>query len=436
MLLLYFIDKLFNLSFEKRDFLEGKCKLIQNLYHLFVVSYSIYAFFTSDEEIINAIHYIKWHCVIDLLFCSRGMLLHHFIIFIISINLINLPQIFHENTTRERAVFLSTEISSFFMIIRNIIPENIFLYERLLAINDLLFVALFFYTRIFQYSHFLIYNNNLYEKIETFINPFQGNILIFCLYSFYILNICWSFIIVKRFVKLYIFKYLLGAQECEKIIKFMYFTSPIISFISYHPYKNIIYSLDTFGQFILSISSFEYHNALSKQTTREINIYDDNIILYYLNDVLSINIRTFFTVFTNLNLFNWRRNMIINLFVKGILLSISLATHIFTINGYVKYIYTLKNLDVGFMIDDKDKKKNLIKDLYKIIPIFLDLLIILYNTNNRNICNNLLVINLLIIVNEKVKPFYEMTHLVFHILLFFQTVILCQANIFTNNNIL
>ena len=168
MLLLYFIDKLFNLSVQKRDFLEEKCKIIQNLYHLFVISYSIYAFFTSDQEIVNAIQYIKWHCIIDLLFCSRRMILHHFIIFIISTNLLNLPKIFYENTIEERAVFLSTEISSIFMILRNIIPKrNNLLYERFLYINDFLFIGLFFYTRIFRYSYFLIYNNNLYEKIDT-----------------------------------------------------------------------------------------------------------------------------------------------------------------------------------------------------------------------------------------------------------------------------
>jgi hypothetical protein len=66
------------------------------------------------------------------------------------------------------------------------------------------------------------------------------------------------------------------------------------------------------------------------------------------------------------------------------------------------------------------------------VPILLDSLIIAFNTGSLYECNNIILITVMIFAMKTIQPFYQMNHLVFHILLLFQTVFLCQSNLFVN----
>jgi len=87
--------------------------------------------------------------------------------------------------------FLTTvnanEDTSFTKIIKNIQP-----------INEIIFASIFIYFRCFIFIKDIIFNNDFYIKLTTSDNIFYSNkIIIFVLFIFLLLNLYWSYIILK-----------------------------------------------------------------------------------------------------------------------------------------------------------------------------------------------------------------------------------------------
>lgn len=445
MLLLYLLDKTLGVSPDKRSQLQQKIKLFQNYYCLFIVLYALYAVKTQNlDTYFSAIHFIKYHCVFDLLLCTPEISIHHCIIFTMIIQILNTPQIFKINTIPEISTILSTEISTIFLVFREILPppssndKKYFqnkIYKFIYNMNDILFIGVFTYTRIYKYTTNLIYNYELWYKMDTLLMPINRTLLTLAIYSLYLLNMYWMCIITKKIVKIFK-KYLLTYQKSEIPLRYTYFLSPVISVLIYKPYNNVIYLFDIVGQVFLSVSSYYYHYELSKENNIEKNIHDNNLLWVYLDDVLLIHIRCFLCVFTNINLHRIieisTKIKIQEFNVKYGLLYLSFISHVSVMYHFVKYVLFLKHNNETLTIHDSDVYKTFPTKLYQGFTILLDSFIIGYNTPDITLRNHLFIITSLVFINGYIMPFYEMTHLVFHILLLFQTGTLSSSNVISN----
>lgn len=229
--------------------------------------------------------------------------------------------------------------------------------------------------------------------------------------------------------------FLLSFQQSERIIKYLYFTSPVACAFIYKPFLNAIYFLDTFGVIILSVTSYEYHNIVSKQDSEEKNVLDDDILWCYINDVLLINIRCFLCILTNTNLYVSLTTLSQNMYINMTLVYVSLLFHTASMYHFVKYVITLKYKNEILDINNNPPEKIAPLNLFTGLPILIDSIIIAFNTNDLYNRNNMLLITALIFINGMVKPFYHANHLAFHLLLLFQTIFLCQSNVYVNEHV-
>ena len=110
---------------------------------------------------------------------------------------------------------------------------------------------------------------------------------------------------------------------------------------------------------------------------------------------------------------------------------ISFLVHSASIYHYIKFIITLKSDGNTFYLTEQGTYKNNIINFLSGLPILVDTLICLTNSN-FSARTNLLIITFLIYILSYIRPLYNMTHLGLHILLFFQTLASCQSNIVSN----
>lgn len=432
MFLLNIIDRYCPIKESIKNTIQTNFKYIQNIYCLLIVSYATYATLSNNIDLqINALNIVKWQCILEFLLCNPDVMVHHLIVLGITVPVTNSLNVI-DNFLPELKIILQTEISTIFLTLRNFIPNK---YKTFNVINNVLFVLTFLYTRLYQYSNYVIYNENMYENITNYYTPTNATTVVIALYLLFIMNIYWGIIIIKTLVKqINKLNILPTFQQCEHIIKYMYFSSPIAACILYKPFENPIYFIDTIGVSMLSISSYEYHNQLSKYNDEK-NVLDHNLIWYYINDVLFIHIRCIFCVITNVNIYT---NIITQspfMYLKMGLLFISFTFHSATIYHFVKYIMDLKHTGAVLLIYDTNPKLTTPLKLFKGLPILIDSLILAFSSGCLYQCNNIILIAIIIFATMSIKPFYQMNHLAFHFLLLFQTIFLCQSNLIVNNKI-
>lgn len=414
---------------------ENLLKNFQNAICLPVVLYSIYAtthyYYTNDPTYLKtAINVIKYYCAVDFVLCSQDLALHHINVIGLIATYQNNPQLL-KTTTDLLCTIVSTEISTIFLIAKPYINH-----PTLQTTNNLLFIITFFYTRIYSYTKHLIYNTNLHETFYDTIPLFDYCLMETFLYGLYLMNLYWAAIIIKTICK-QLKPYLLSSIICEHALKLTFIPSLQYSVVAYRPFTRPIYFADVIGQFALSVSSYEYHNAITNTNIEDNeDVLQETTLWPYINDVLMIHMRCAMCVLTNMNplmLYNSINITPQYANMKLALLFISASTHASSMYHFMKFIITLKTNKTPLKIFEENTPSTMVLNMLITIPVLLDSLIVAYSTENRTARNNMLLITALIIINGHVKPFYQMNHLVFHALLFFQTMFLCQSNILAND---
>ena len=145
----------------------------------------------------------------------------------------------------------------------------------------------------------------------------------------------------------------------------------------------------------------ENYNAPNKQ-----NIY------YFLNDFLSINIRCYLAIIT---LYYNKQHLFFILSVSGIF-------HLFFI-----YLFIINIIQ---LVIDYDKIKEIFYFFHTTllsIPVACDVFLVCIISPNE-IAIPFLFLNIIIGLLFLVEPFYKLTHVVFHILLIYQTYYICLSN--------
>jgi hypothetical protein len=96
------------------------------------------------------------------------------------------------------SVILSTEISSIFLTLNNLL-DNASGLVTVKNINKIVFVSTFVYYRIYNYSYYLIFDKNVHNTFTVYSkNNFEYCEIYVGVYGLFILNSYWSFVIFKK----------------------------------------------------------------------------------------------------------------------------------------------------------------------------------------------------------------------------------------------
>lgn len=276
--------------------------------------YGLYIYHTeNDFEFLKCMGLsVLIESIIDMLFCRFELLLHHcmiipFYYYIYSINNHHhtLPQVYMTLITMETStIFITTrnilncdELKGFQQRLKSETFDTVISYLK--PANDLCFMCMFYYARVYLYTKNIILNDAFFS--------FYGNPgVTFAFYVFYALNLYWFAIILKKGFRL--LKHIqFSALTIENTLQYTCFGYFAISLISYYPYNNWNYVFDLGGQFTLAVTSYNYHKSIHQklQTTYpniEFDNLDDSVLPYYQIDVYTIVMRNCMNTITQLGI--------------------------------------------------------------------------------------------------------------------------------------
>jgi hypothetical protein len=145
-------------------------------------------------------------CFIDLfLIKKKDMIIHHLFVLIMLHYMNSHPEI--ENREKIVSVILSTEVSTIFLIINNLLSRNkkgieiFYEYNKVIVIyvNKLVFITTFMYYRVYSYYVSLIANKDIHNTLFVYSkSKFQLFEIYLGIYGLFILNLYWTvFIFIK-----------------------------------------------------------------------------------------------------------------------------------------------------------------------------------------------------------------------------------------------
>jgi len=378
-----------------------------------------------------------------------------------------------QNIHTQLLTLIGTEISTIFFTARSVIKEiedtliNEKKYDETLVKKtfekqtlavDYLFSTTFFITRIYLYSKNLIFNNQFNEYMMTNYTNTTHSFLHFygANYLLYFLNVYWGLIITKKLFKSVKDSQFFHPKYVQSMIRYTYFIQNAVVLWSYAPFKYAIYYLDVFGNMCLSCSSYYFHNSIyeklklveKERTTEDLPVstidvdrLDDDILHHYIVDMCFIEIRMILSIFVNLNPLQiiYKNSIVYTseeaffLYKVGLfILSYASMNCGFGLYHYLKFILTLKANNVVFPYFH-DKTNVFTTSMIVGMTMASTLGVVLYNTCDFHLRNSLFVVSVILTLTMYVQPFYQVSYLVTHIFLIYQTKLFCDANIFTNN---
>jgi hypothetical protein len=408
---LWVIDYYFNTKLENSSFI----KHLQNAHTLAVAlgcGVGLYCYETYSSDIIPHLQKaILAQCTLDLFLTSKpDIFIHHMIT--ISMVMFSLVHPFSSESLQYKyAVIISSELSSIFLVINYYIEHH----TVLSAFNSGVFISSFFYTRLVLFSREMLFDETFVAYTLSSRNPdliwYSLNI-----YSFLCINVYWGSILVntvykklRRMVKSHHTN-----KNTENLLRYTLFLSPVVSASLYLSSTTSYYMvMDLTGLVAVSASSYSYHNALFKLlgTTKEkINVLRDTVYPFYLSDITTIHIRSFLVVCTSfLQLEDFG--------LKCILIVNNALFHIVTL--YIFYDHH-RIKKAGKQTIVYDESESLVSTLVK-VPLLLDTIIVAYNCTDVISRNHIVLSTIMIFFTMVVKPFYEMNHFFFHLLLIYQS---------------
>jgi hypothetical protein len=154
----------------------------------------------TNFNIITCSNIVGFTCLIDFYFVKKNdMRLHHMLV-LCMIDYMN-KHVDIKNRNDIVYVILSTEISTVFLIMNNLLDKMVIFKN----INKLFFVFTFVYYRIYNYSYYLILDKNIYNNFVIYSkNNFEFYKIYIGVYGMFILNLYWFTLILHGIITLYL----------------------------------------------------------------------------------------------------------------------------------------------------------------------------------------------------------------------------------------
>ena len=303
-------------------------------------------------------------------------------------------------------IFLLTETSSVFLGISQVLKKS-----YIGTISQILFVLLFFKTRIYDYIYKILLNPYFYESLGN--EHFQRNWQYMCTYGLFSLQIYWGCIILKVISKPF-FKNLKQSIS-ENILRYTYFINFLTTITSYtlllgSNENKLNYGdsafLDVLGNGLLSISSYYFHNQYYESLQNNLSIVNTKHKNYLLLDIATIDIRVLTQYLSHMSMHQIYSQTHINYAIFYIALSIVQISSIDTI-----YYYHIRN--------KKQFTDNtiLLLNLLMGIPPAIGILASTYNIPDTDIILNTIMQILLIGFVLYIQPLYNSTQILVHLLM-------------------
>lgn len=177
---------------------QKRNKLQLQLLYLCISMVSSFCVMTNFY-VIPCSNFVGLMCFIDFYFVKKkDMLLHHFLVLCMLHYMNNHNDI--ENRSEIVSVILSTEVSTIFLVTNNLLENtgNMFIAKN---INKFVFILTFLYYRIYNYTYYLVLDNNIHKIFYYY----SKNNLEFCeiyvgIYGLFILNLYWSGMIFNKVI--------------------------------------------------------------------------------------------------------------------------------------------------------------------------------------------------------------------------------------------
>lgn len=426
-MLLYCVDLILNTKFNENLMIRN----IQNFNSLFVSLFTgfgllVYYLTSSYYFFPFILKLILFHCSFDLLLTSSiDIFLHHLITVSLSTFFFYKPlplELLHWETS----IVCLTEISSIFLVGREWIPIQ----SKYYALNNNLFFGSFYYIRLYLLPKYLLLEQSYQHYLITNLTSFEKFWYFTTMYSFMSINIYWGFLILKSLVKKIrnLNSNMFSYRTSEFFLQYTYFLSPFIAISVYQPFGDYHW-FDLFGQYLLSINSYNYHKSLYEainnipfevtdydQQVASIDVISPSIRKYYINDIIAIRIRTFLCITTRL-------------LQKGqlglIILSVLLTIKLITIYHFYDYVFDLLDDKLEIYYGSNDT----IFDHSIRLPILASIGLSIFYSNSMVSANHNFLSLIIISVILWLKPFYELNHLFLHFALIYQSYALCLCNL-------
>lgn len=173
-----------------------------NLLNYLYLSISLWSTFSYayDYEPIKSFYMIGSFCLIDLLFIEKpkDMTIHHTFALLLCKYIYNTSTSPNTNTNVIVHTGLSCEISSIFLITKNIIRP--YTYSNYHTVNDILFIVTFFYFRLYNFIYILLNDETVNNLLTNgpIMDVIKLNVVI---YGSLLLNLYWMRIILLKAIK-------------------------------------------------------------------------------------------------------------------------------------------------------------------------------------------------------------------------------------------
>lgn len=391
MIVPYILKKLYP---DHKELIDNRIKWFQEGISLVPYAagiYGIYSYMQNDmETVIKMPYFIVFHCFVDMFFCRYELMVHHAIIFTMFYAW-TISESQEQGRTIEIITLMSTEMSTIFISIRNILLceelkeyRKYSLHGTLVGVNDLLFAGVFFYTRIYLYSKNIIFNTEVLH--------FYNSVMAYGVFYFlYVLNIYWFAIILKKGFKA--LKHIqFSSLTVEKALQYTCYGYFLLSFVFYYPYNNWNYAFDLFGQLALGYSSYKYHKAITNKLEStypniQFDNLDDSVFSHYKFDVFTILMRNSMNVFTHYDILTvdpeklYYTNELLQVDRQTLCLYFFVA-HLIFAGLSVGYLQYLKSSGIAFPYTENHGPKYIIITSLASLPIVISIITGILNTVN------------------------------------------------------
>jgi len=405
---LFKIEDLQNISL----FTISISSLFSYLYYNSALAYENY--FTVPYDILLPV--VALHASVDFFLTkSWDVKLHHVFIFgIIGYNY------YYNVSSSDRFLFsytlLNTEISSIFYVLKYWLVKNTAIYN----INTALFYLTFFKFRIYNFYHEIINHPSSFDTIfqkYSNLNYVMSSIFVISCYGLFILNLYW-FLIINKILYKNITKIININTDivCHFLCSYLHWINIPLAFYIYSLNPNEKYIFDIIGITILSITSYMYHFDIYNRlcvykNTNDCNVPSKDNVILFVNDCLSIHLRSFLIIVTN---YYYSQHFLCAILLSGIL--------------HISSIYHCITNILGLFIDFDKTKITFFKchNVLMAIPIACDVFLIFMNTP-LEISIPFLIVNTIMGLLFVVDPFYKLTHVAFHVSLIAQNYYMCLS---------
>lgn len=382
---------------------------VQNVNSMCMIISTTYLYYIDSMDYCYNI--IFTYLIIDLMFSQTESTIHH-ILFLLMLTCKQAYGYSHDDVNIIIKPFIKTEISTFFLKPKVLYEDNV---NDALKHTKTLFLITFTKTHICDLLHNAILNPAMHQIIQPYLqDSIMRNAHFYTgFYGIYILNLYWFAKILKKIYKDVIVKtqyaWLNTQANAEKVLPWTMF----LSVIPYLFYGN--YSWDLVGTMTLSIASYMYHR-------RKCVIFGSGKDMIIVNNILVDGMKNDASTEFFFDAFAIHLKSCLSLIAIGSNRgSISAMIHILCF--FASKMYATQQVQVVYHLNDKSDSHTFINVMNAcvILPALYDLSHIIAETDDIAIKTQIGLTTIAIGVVLKIKPFYNMNHIIVHVLVIMQS---------------